>query len=244
MSQSGIKLGLVLIATLLSATLTAGQTIMRHGGSGEGDVDIMLINELGVVVGMNEASGNLTVMVLLPDADPDMEIARDDLLLMINGQRVKDMAALRAAYEAAAVGEEVKLGFRRGDTRFLSSFEKEDAAAQAGVKRMVMIGGPGGEGEFDDMQPLTEFGVVLAEKEGQVVVAMQLPLDEVTLMKDDVIKSVNGTTVSSLEDFRSVYGELAIGAAMNIVAMRETQEVPVSGTKSDSPGRIQVRKGP
>ena len=52
---------------------------------------------------------------------------------MINGKRVRDIATLRETYEAAAVGDVVKVGFRRGDERFLSSFEKKDPEEEGGA---------------------------------------------------------------------------------------------------------------
>jgi S1-C subfamily serine protease len=241
MSRRRIVLSLVILASLIGASQAIGQVVVRHGGGEEGDADILLLTELGIVVGMEEGSSDLKVLVLLPDADPEVEIERDDLLLMINGKRVKDMATLRAEYESAAVGDEVKVGFRRGDRRFLSSFEKEDPQMPQGAKRVVMIGGPGGD--FDDMQPLHEFGVVLGEKEGQVVVAMRLPMDDSALDEDDIIQSINGAAVASLGEFRGVYEPLAIGDAVEVIALRDGEEIRASRAKSASQGRIRVRKG-
>ena len=242
MNRRRIMLSLVIVASLLGASQAIGQMVVRHGGGEEGDADIILLTELGIVVGMEEGSSDLKVMVLLPDADPEVGIKRDDLLLMINGERVKDMATLRAAYESAGVGDEVKLGFRRGDRRFLSSFAKEDPAMPQGARRMVLIGGPGGD--FDDLLPFHEFGVVLGEKEGQVVVAMQLPMDDSALDEDDVLQSINGTSVDSLEEFRGVYEPLAIGDAVEVIALRDGEEIRASQTKTKSQGQIRVRKGP
>ena len=242
MSPRRIILSLILVAALLASSQAFSQTVIRHGGGNEGDVDILFISELGVVVGMNEDATDLVVMVLMPDADPAMEVTRDDLLLMINGKRVKDMAALRAEYEASAAGDEVKLGFRRGDRRFLASFEKADQEAQQGTRRMVMIGG--GEGNVNDMQPLTEFGVVLEQKQEMVVVGFELSPDDGILKKDDVLQSLNGISITSLDHFRSLYSEMAVGAAMEVIAVRDGKEVRASGAKSDSQGQIRIRTGP
>lgn len=242
MNQRRIMLSLVIVASLLGASQAIGQMVIRHGGGEEGNVDIILLTELGIVVGMEEGSSDLKVMVLLPDADPDVDIKRGDLLLMINGKRVKDMATLRAEYESAAVGDEMKVGFRRGDRRFLSSFAKEDQEESQGGTRMVMIGGPGGE--FDDMQPFHEFGVVLGERSGHVVVAMQLPMDDSALVEDDILQSINGAAIASLEEFRGAYEPLAIGDEVEVIALRDGEEIRASRIKSKGQGQIRVRKGP
>ena len=228
--------------SLLGVSQTIGQTVVRHAGGEEGDVDIMLLTELGIVVGADEGASDLRVFVLLPDADPKLEIKKDDLLLMINGKRVRDMAALRVEYESAPAGDEVKVGFRRGDRRFLSSFAKQDPETAHGGRRMVMIGGPGSD--VGDMQPLHEFGVVLGEKEGHVIVMMKLPMGDSALNEDDVLESINGTVVASLEEFRGVYEPLAIGDGVEVIALRDGKEISASRTKAKPQGQIRIRKGP
>jgi len=152
------------------------------------------------------------------------------------------MASLRAEYEAAAAGDQIKVGFRRGDERFLSSFAKKDQKTSPGEKRMVMIGGPGED--FDDLQPVQELGAVLGEKEGHVVVAMQMPVEDPTLDEHDVLQSINGTAVASLEEFRAVYEPLAVGDAVDVIVLRDGKEIRASRTKSRFQGQIRVRKGP
>jgi hypothetical protein len=239
MPAKSIVRNLMVVCALL-APPAAAQMVFRHAGEDGGEADVMILQELGVVVGLPEGEETIRVMVLLPDRESDVDLQRDDLLLMLNGERVRDMATLRAAYETAAAGDEIKMGFRRGDRRFLASFEKQDAPP--GERRVVMMGGPGSD--LGDLQPLHEFGVLLGEKEGSVVVTMQLPVDEPALAEQDVVRSVNGRAVSSLQEFREVYDGLAVGDDVEVVAVHDGDEVRVSRVKADVEGRIQVRRAP
>lgn len=237
MSRRSIAVAAVLMTTILAAPGASAQMVFRHGGGGQ-EADIVVLRELGVVAGVEEASGDLQVLVVLPDAEPEVPLERGDLLLMIDGKRVRDTAAVREIYEAAEVGAVIKVGFRRGDERFLASFEKEEE--EPGAVRMMVVGGPGSEG--GDMQPLMEFGVILQERDGAVVVGMQMPVDEPALLEDDVLKSINGRQISSLADFREAYGALAVGDDVALLAMRGDEEIASTRTKQEQTGRVRVRR--
>jgi S1-C subfamily serine protease len=225
---------------LLGASQAAGQMIMRHGGDGEGDGDVVFLRELGVIAGVHGDSDEVHLIAILPDVDREIPLEKGDLVLMINGQRIHDMATLREAYEGTVVGETIKLGFRRGDERFLTSFDKKDPEEEGGAVRMVVAAGPGGD--FDDLHPLHEFGVLIAEKDGKVFVAMELPMGTPALKKDDVVQSINGQKVGSLEDFRQVYEPLAIGDEIELVALRGGDEVSAARAKSEQEGMIRMRR--
>jgi S1-C subfamily serine protease len=212
---------------------------VRMMGS-DGENDVVMVGELSVVVGVVPGDDELSVIAVLPDADPDLEVKRGDLLLMVDGERVRDVAAFRAAYEGTEIGDTVKVGFRRGDERFLASFEREQA--EQGGRRVMMIGGPGHD--MGDMQPLHEFGVILGEKGDDVVVSMQLPMDGVSLEEGDVVKSINGQAIASLADFRATYESLDIGGEIALVVARGDEEVAATRSKSDAPAGMQIRRGP
>ncbi len=228
---------LAVLLGLLGASLASGQRIMSHGG-GEGEV--VVLRELGVVAGPGEKDDEVRLMMLLPGTQREIALQKGDLILMINGKRVRDVATLREAYEAAAIGEVVKLGIRRGDERFLTSFEKEPPGAmgEGGAVRVV-LGGPGSD--FDDIHPLPEFGVLLAEKNGELVVAMELPMGTPALKKDDVVQSINGRTVASLEEFRAAYEPMAVGEDVELVVKRDGDEIRATRAKANQEGLIRVR---
>lgn len=225
----------VLVSLLAGATASA-QMVMRHGGGAGGD--LVVLEELGIVVGASEDTGDLAVLVLLPGKKREVALEEGDLLLMVDGKRVRDVATLREIYEGASVGDTVKVGFRRGDERFLSSFEKSEAG-QDGTRIVIGGGGPGAD--FDDVQPLHEFQAILAQKDDRVFVSMELPMGETVLEKDDEIRSLNGKSVATLQDFRAIYDALAIGDEMTLVAVRNGEEVKVTRPKSEMPPGMRIR---
>ena len=234
----------LLLACLVSLTAMPGaeaQTMFRHGGGDAEAGDIVMLRELGILAGTRgDDADDLEVLMLLPDADPSVGIQRGDLLLMIDGKRIHDAAAAREIYDAAEVGQTIKIGFRRGDERFLRSFKK--AEEEEGAVRMVMMGGPGAD--MGDMQPLTEFGAILGEKDGSVVVTMKLPMDEAAFEEDDVVKSLNGKAIASLAEFREAYEGLAIGDDLALIVERDGEAIETTRVKAEATGRIRMRGMP
>jgi S1-C subfamily serine protease len=228
------------IVALGVAPVIEAQMVFRHGGEeGEDPGNVVMLRELGILAGApDEEAKELEVIALLPDADPELDLKRGDLLLMIDGKRVRDSDAAREIYEAAEIGQTIKVGFRRGDERFLRSFEKSDEPP--GQMRMMVMGGPGSMGE---MHPLTEFGAILGEKEDSVVVSMVLPMDEALFEEDDIVKSINGKSVTSISEFREAYEALAIGEDIALSVERDGETIDSTRAKADAPTRFRVGGG-
>jgi len=239
MTRTTNAISLMVCVALAGMVIDSDVTAQVRMMGPDGENDVVMVDELSVVVGVMPGDEELSVIAVLPDADPELEVRRGDLLLMVDGQRVRDVATLRAAYEATEIGDTVKIGFRRGDERFLASFEREQA--EQGGRRVMMMGGPGHD--MGDMQPLHEFGVILGEQGDDVVVSMELPMDGVSLEEGDIVKSINGLVVASLADFRGAYESLDIGTEIALVVTRGDEEVAATRSKSDAPAGMQIRSG-
>jgi PDZ domain len=234
----------LVLCGLLAASAAMGQVVMRHGDGEEND--IVFLREIGVIAGAEPGSDEVRILMLMPDVEREVHLQKGDLLLMINGERVRDMAAVREAYAAAAVGDTVKVGFRRGDERFLASFEKKDQEQMAmshGGGTMMMVGGPDG-GDFDDVEVLHDFSVLLGEMDGEILVAAGLPIGEPALEKNDVVVSINGQEVATLEDFRGIYESVPVGDEVAITVRRGDDEASATRAKSEEQGRVRIRRGP
>jgi S1-C subfamily serine protease len=233
-----------LILALLSATVfppAAGSQLMIRRGDGSPTGDVLLLRELGVVAGISEVGGTeVRLLLVMSEVEREIALQEDDLVLMVDGQRVRDLATLRQAYEAAEVGQVVRLGIRRGDERFITSFEKVEEGSGPGGAKMMVVGGPGAE--YDDVQPVHELGAVLAEKDGEVVVVVELPLGPGGLRERDRILRVNGQEIESLSNYRDLYQALELGEEVRVQVLRDDAEVTIVRPKSEPPSGMITRK--
>ncbi len=59
--------------------------------------------------------------------------------------------------------------------------------------------------------------------------------------KDDVVKSLNGQTIASLQELRAAYEPLAVGDDVALVVMRDSDEISATRAKVEQEGMIRMR---
>lgn len=170
-----------------------------------------------------------------------VDLQEGDLILLVNGKRVKSIEDLKKAHTATPVGSEFKLGIQRGQEMIIVAFEKADPKDLPKMNmRIVTSGGDGTE-------VLPAVGVVLAEKKKSVVVDKLLPVEtsavkELDVKEGDVIASINGTEVTSLKEFVRLYDELAVGDRVDWKTRRAGKEIAVSFAKPKPMGKVMMRR--
>lgn len=99
-----------------------GRTMVRIEGGA-------FIPELGCALG--DENGHVKVLHAMPASNrpkayAGIDIQANDFILMANARTVKNAAAFRTLYEAAAPGDTITLGIKRGEAMQLASFVKMD----------------------------------------------------------------------------------------------------------------------
>ncbi len=84
-----------------------------------------------------EEDGKVVVTLGPPDGTltgeyKDIDIRKGDEIKMLNGKRVRTTAAIREVYEKLEIGDEIKLGVKRGDEMFMVAFPKADPEKMKG----------------------------------------------------------------------------------------------------------------
>ncbi|MFQ5633391.1 MAG: hypothetical protein ACE5I1_31885, partial [bacterium] len=167
-------------AILLAASISAQE--MRSQASGQGEIFMIpelsaLLREQGKVVKVEMAMPVDT----RPTAYRKVDIKSGDIVLYLNGARIKRLKAFTSIYDSLQVGAPVEIGLKRDDVRFISSFKKADPKDLPQRKMMVMTsdgkeisteGVEGGgqrvvmranslETDMDELHPVMELGIIL-----------------------------------------------------------------------------------
>lgn len=251
----------------LSVPLSA-QTMLRLEGE-----DAFILKELGAVLTTDADAKAARVLAVLPvEARPegyrDIEIKKDDRILMVNAKRVKTAPALEAIYDGIETGGTVKLGIKRAAEMLMISFAKVDPSKlSAGVKVSVQ-GGPGSEGDpggamvmtrtmkldtdrdyEEGIGPLFGTGLVVGGTAGAVEVAKIMsdpsgPLAGADIREGDRIASLNGEKIESLKHLLERYDALAAGQGITLVCLRDGVEVKTSFKKPKADGKVMVKTLP
>ena len=71
----------------------------------------------------------------LLDEYKDIDIQLNDVIIYTNGKPIKSLEDFKEVYGNIAVGEEVKLGIRRGEEMFIVNFKRMDSSK---IKRKII----------------------------------------------------------------------------------------------------------
>ncbi|MCK6560641.1 PDZ domain-containing protein [candidate division KSB1 bacterium] len=196
-----------------------------------------------------------------PKAYKDIDLQSGDLILMMNAKRVKSAKEIEEIYSGLKVGEEVKLGIKRKEERFIVTFSKADpkdlpqrmmmvmntdnAGGQAGPNRRIVMGGR----EFSgDVAPLPGLGIIAGSKEGGEVRVLDLmpnasqAVGSADIKKDDVILALNGEKIKSAVQLGELYEKIAVGAKLELHYRRGDKAMTASLVKPDAPAGTTIRR--
>jgi S1-C subfamily serine protease len=199
----------------------------------------VLLNEAGVVI--TEKDGRLAVEFVFPkDKQPKeiagLDIAAGDEVGMAMGKKVATAKELHAAYDSVKPGAEFKLGLRRDGKAFIIAFKKMD---EKDLPKTMVIKRDDGDNPNQDVRPA--LGVVIEQKEGKVLVVDTFPNAPKEMLKGDVVVSVNGTAVKSLQGFSDVYDNVEVGGEVKFSLSRAGKTVTVTIKRPKPQGQVIVK---
>jgi len=194
----------------------------------------------------------------------DVDVQEGDVVLLFNGKRTKTIAALKEAYEAAAIGDTMKVGIRRASEMFFVSFKKADPKTLP--KRKIVIDDgpegapPHGEGmatrtftfksageNADGARPILELGILagVADKKVKVLQKLSLPGNSapaVDLQAGDFIEMLNNKTFSSADELADLLEKIPVGEKVELKYSRGEKSLNASFAKPEAKGRVMIRK--
>ena len=207
---------------------------------------------------LTEEKGAVAVMIpinnKLPEGTPKADLKTKDVVMGINGKRVRTMKEFRDMYDVLKPKAEVKLAVKRGEDLFFVTFPKLDPEAMP--KGVNVYGktavGTTGSGQrsitYSRREGYNAGGYTVNEKEGKVVIGELLVykaqlLGDLDIAAEDRIVSLNGTPVESLSGFISSYQNVEAESAVTLEIERDGAVKTVSYKKPNSVTKsIQISK--
>lgn len=256
---------------ILAAVLLFGIGVNAHAEKNSmvrtltvGEGGVFMIPELGAVV--TKENKALTVIDVLP---PDMraedykriDIKNGDQLLMLNGKKIPAVEDIETQYLDIAEGEEVKFGIRRDKQMMMISYKRggKDVGGNMQVMKFETDGKGSGTftqtgdnmninltGDVEHMHPALELGLVFGEDDNGVSILQVLPnngniFPAKSVQEKDMVLTLNGKSVKTLDDFRAIYKETAQGEPLEFTIQRGGDERAIAIVKPAS-GQMQMIK--
>jgi hypothetical protein len=190
-----------------------------------------------------EEDGEIKVKIKMGSSDkPGDKLEQGDFIIMMNGKRTKTITELRELYESLKKDEEVKIGVRRGNERFILRKIKGDIPeGEGGGRRMVMKMDTEGDGEPATIIP--ELGLMLSDNDGSVsiqrVIEPLLPEEFKALdLAGFSIASINGTKPKDAAHAKLLIAEVEVGEDLAFSLSKPDDEIKVSIKKPKSKGNF------
>ncbi|MBO6525377.1 MAG: hypothetical protein JJ971_16225 [Balneolaceae bacterium] len=167
-------------------------------------------------------------------------LEQGDVILMMNGKRATDIETLRSIYESVEADQEIKIGVRRGNERFILNAIKGDVPE--GGPRMMMTF------DTDDGPPpaiVPELGAMLADRDGSVVLERVIPPIQPEELKafeieGYTIKELNGDKPENADQVRQTLEALEVGAEISITLEKDGDEKNIVFTKQEPRGAFSI----
>lgn len=206
----------------------------------------LILQELKAV--LVEQDDEIVVRVRLGgnDDSPGDKLLTGDVILMANGKRIKDIATIREIYDNLKDDEEIKIGVRRGEERFIVRAKKGDMPEGVGMRTMTMGNNPGNSGTTTETLA-AELGILFGNKDGNVIVERFIdmiapePVKEFLPKNGFIVKKINGTTPKTAKETVDLIKKIKVGEELNITFEAGGEEKILSMKKPASQGNFNIR---
>ena len=173
------------------------------------------------------------------------QLEQGDVILMMNGKRATDIETLRAIYEGIEPDQEIKIGVRRGNERFILNAIKGDTP-EGGPGMMRMTMDVSGDGTPPAIAP--ELGALLVDRDGKVVlerIIAQIQPDELKPLELQgySIKEINGEKPVDAEQVIKILADLEVGAEISITFEKDGDEKSIGFPKKQNSGNFTISRG-
>ncbi len=191
------------------------------------------ISDSGVHVKMIIGNGNVK-------SSTSETLQKDDLILMINGKKIKDITGLRKKYESISDNEVIKIGVRRGEERFILTRSKGDVPDGSFHQAIRMD-----LDMFETPIIIPQLGVIVSDKNDQIIVKAPIPQLVPEEMKSfDLtgyqLQTINGKTFDLAYDVTEFLNTLTVGDIIDLVIEKNGVQKTFSFPMPDIKGSFNI----
>lgn len=258
LTMSALIAGCLLVSSALAQGQVVKKTVEQSDHDGTTIMmsadDVMFLPGVGAVVTSDGKRLKIDFIAPAENRDPafkEVDLQEGDILMMVNGKRMKTIEQLRELFEALEVGAEIKLGLKRDKGMVMTSMTKADASQMGGMVMQITQdveegpdGGPGkmitktmsfGGGD-NAVVPLMGLGIMLTDSDDNLIVGPKMQIQgmkvpETDLQPDDIVLSINDQAVKSAEQFSPIYDAIATGEQVSLKIKRGEKTLTVTFAK-------------
>ena len=244
------SISIVVLLLMFVMSLESQMKIIRKGGNPKSHSEQEDIAELPELASFVLFKGGELVVdkvfekTMRPKGYESVDIREGDVIVIMNGTRMKSLKEFKNVYASIPVGSSVKLGVERGEEVTTLSYDKADPEKLP--KRRIVINEGDGSGA-DDILMLGSTGIFIGAKGkrifiGKVIADLPSSLKDADVKEGDAVTGINGTSVGTFNEFSNAYKKIAVGEKVTIATSRKGKELSFSFSKSEDVGRRIIKR--
>jgi S1-C subfamily serine protease len=256
-----LSLAVIILAVVSAILMICGDTFAAQpDGNPEPKTmvfkkgDVFLLSELGAVI--KNDSGDVKIEFLLPEDKRDKEyqtvdLEGGDVILMMNGKKIKSVTDLEDNYALIPVGDDIKLGVNRNGSMMIVSFPKGEEQSSEGP-RMMIVQNWDEEGEEPSASApsvkilsmkdgkksilLSDPGILVQEKDDGLYVLEVLPdadnsIPTAGIKGGEKLVSIQGTKVNTIDELSKIYDDIPAGDMVGMSFEEDGNQLAIKFTK-------------
>jgi len=240
--KNRVKTPMALLGILFLAifTVSISQAQQMRTIKLESEDEILMLEEIGGIL-LNSDEGIKVEMAIPADQRPEkfktVNIKTGDIIKMLNGKSVKNVADLKAVYDISKPGDEFKFGIKRDKEMLIARLVRATPDELPNLKIRTAAA--------DDNNPyaatLVGNGLMLKEAKGRIFIDDVLPElakslgDNIPAVGDEIL-TIQGKRIESLEMLSNVYEKIKLGDKVTLTFKTESEEYTIIINKMNQQG--------
>jgi len=169
---------------------------------------------------------------------PDVDLSIGDELGMVNGKRIKELKELKEEYQRTPIGGEIKLGLHRdGQAHIISFVKKDEKDMPHGGQMIIRQGRPD-----DDSDVFPALGISIAKRGDDIVISETMPNAPKNISQWDVIKTLNGKKITTIDDFNKEFEATSIGSTLTLGLNHDGKVITVKTPRPEPKQQMIMRR--
>lgn len=209
----------------------------------------LMIQEMSAMLQFENDQVTVAVRLGGGDAKPGEDrLEQGDIILMMNGKRATNIEDLKTMYEELASGEEIKVGVRRGEERFIIRGTKGDIPKNSGVQMVFQNDDLAGDEEGSTPTVLPSLGLILKNSDDGITVQSVIgPLVPQEIKKMNIegysITKFNGKKPDDAESVKDAIEALEVGDEISLTFVKDGEEKSIILDKPKLSGSVSIKTG-
>ena len=206
----------------------------------------VLLEEVDAILADHDDS--ITVKTILGKKE-QTDLKKGDIIFMAQGEPVASISDLMKLYEKAKENGTFKMAVKRGEERFLTSFEIDPTASSGrdmfsgNVTFNLDDASTSTANNLNIVPELMVYGIVAAGDDSGLIIKKTIPnlnaqLKQKGISEGDYLIALNNVEINTHKEFRDIWNDISEGEKIELKFRKDGKDISLSLSKINVNGKV------